>query len=126
MAKFITFDTETSGLTRNPDAYMFTFSECDGKGNASVHRIDEEDGSFNQKSYDRLNWIWADENKKRIHKICHNARFDITMAERRLGRRLEGHKTHETMALSHLFQNTHPTHSLAMLGHELFGYEGVE
>jgi DNA polymerase-1 len=30
------------------------------------------------------------------------------------------------MALSHLFQNTHPTHNLQMLGHELFGYESVD
>jgi len=121
VARFIAYDTETTGLTSNPDARMFTFSECDWNGNSSAHRIWDHDGTFREKAMQRLKWLWADEQSD-VGKVMHNARFDVTMTERLLKRSLRGHRIHDTMALSHLFQNTHQTHGLDTLGWELFGF----
>lgn len=122
MARYYTYDTETTGLKRHEGAYMFTFSDCDWNGNASVHRLWSHEGEHNPAAEKRLRWLWDDKGKTSVHKIMHNARFDVGMTEQHLGRSLYGHRVHETMALSHLFQNTHPTHGLDALGWELFGY----
>ena len=122
MLKPIAYDTETSGLLSNQNAYMFTYATCDSAGKTLVSKQwPDRPRNAGPKAQRRLEWIWSDENK-RLPKIMHNAKFDIGMTERHLGRSLKGHAIHETMALSHLFQNLHPTHKLADLGWELFGY----
>lgn len=117
----IAYDTETTGLKRHQDARMFLFGICDWNGDASVHRLESHDGKHFVNARRKLEWLWSDENRH-VPKVMHNARFDIGMTEKCLGRSLYGHEIHETMALSHLFQNTHPGHGLGKLGKLLFNY----
>ncbi len=114
--KPISYDTETTGLKRWGRDYMFTYSTCDWNGKTDVQRFD--DGPEARK---RLEWIWSDENKD-LPKIMHNARFDIGMTEKFLGRSLRGHEIHETMALGHILFNKHPGHGLDNLAFDFFGY----
>jgi len=122
----LTYDTETTGLYRHDGDEMFAFSTCnknpDGYGTTAVHRLDPPKARA-RASQARLDAIWSDTGKRRYAKVMHNARFDLGMTEKRLGRSLRGHEIHETMALSHIFQNLLPTHKLEYLGWELFGYD---
>ena len=96
---------------------MFTYSTCDWNGKTDVQRLDDTTGEARRK----LEWIWSDENKD-LPKIMHNARFDIGMTEKLLGRSLRGHTIHETMALGHILYNTHPGLGLDKLAFDFFGY----
>ena len=112
----ISYDTETTGLKRWGRDYMFTYSTCDWDWNTDVHRFDE-----GPKARILLERIWSDENKD-LPKIMQNARFDIGMTEKLLGRSLRGHEIHETMALAHILYNQHPGHGLDSLAFDFFGY----
>jgi DNA polymerase-1 len=125
MKKPLAYDTETTGLHRHEGHEMFSFSTCDkdsrGVGTTEVCRLDPPRNRA-RASQARLDEIWSDAGKCRWAKAMHNARFDIGMTEQRLGRSLRGHEIHETMALSHIFQNLLPTHKLEYLKWEMFGY----
>lgn len=100
---------------------MFAFSTCDKVGNTEVYR---GDGPKKRRvSYrERLETIWARRNRLKIEKICHNARFDCTMTASALDMPLSEmrqHTIHETMALSHLYNNRRRSHSLDQLSWEL-------
>jgi DNA polymerase-1 len=122
LAQPIAYDTETTGLKRHLGAEMFSFSTCDEGWGSEVHRLDGRFPGEPRAAQHRLEQLWGDRGRERWAKVMHNSRFDLGMTEKRLGRSLRGHDTHETMALSHLFQNTHPNHRLDELAWELFGY----
>jgi DNA polymerase-1 len=121
MKRPIAYDTETSGTKRHKGAYMFFFTSTDWDGESEAHRVLSQENDVVRDGDKYLRWLWSDENKD-LPKVMHNARFDIGMTEDYLGRSLYGHEIHETMALGHLFMNTHPTLGLKPLGHELFGF----
>ncbi len=118
----IAYDTETTGLHRHLGAEMFSFSTCTHDWKTTVHRLDGLPPSTPRAASFHLKQLWNETGKRRWAKVCHNSRFDIGMSEKRLGRSLRGHETHETMVLSHMFQNTHPNHRLGELAWELFDY----
>jgi len=115
----ISYDTETTGLDWHGRDYMFTFSTCTKAGKTEVHRLD--DPRTEAVARRRLNEIWSDENRD-LPKIMHNAKFDLGMTEKFLGRSLRGHEIHETMALGHILFNQHPHLSLDDLAYDFFGY----
>lgn len=119
--RVVIYDTETTGLDRHAGAEMFAFSTSDWDGNEEVYRLDRA-GARGAKARERLNDLWGDEGMRTLTKTCHNARFDIGMTQKRLGRSLRGHSIHETMALSHLDCNVRRSHALQYLGWELFKY----
>jgi DNA polymerase-1 len=118
----IAYDTETTGLNRHDGAEMFSYSTCTADWKTDVRRLDGKAPSTPKAARFRLEQLWGERGRQRWSKVMHNSRFDIGMTQDYLGRSLRGHDTHETMALSHLFQNTHPTHALDQLAWELFGY----
>lgn len=121
----LVIDTETDGLLRHKGAKMFAYATAEWDGadvdaaRVEVYRLDGKD---RDKADRRLRELWSDEGKQRYAKICHNARFDAGMVQDYLGRDLRGHTVHETMALSHIFQNDHYSHKLDDLAWDWFGY----
>ena len=118
----VAYDTETTGLKRHEGASMFSFSTCTHDWKTAVHRLDGQAPGTPKSSELHLEQLWGERGRERFSKVMHNSRFDIGMTKDHLGRSLRGHDTHETMALSHLFQNTHPNHRLDELSWELFNY----
>jgi len=120
----IAFDTETSGLSYHKGARMFTFSTVKRGGvDADVQRLDWR-GAKGLAARQRLEDIWSKTGARRYAKVMHNARFDIGHTQALLGRSLreDGHEIHETMSLSHIFQNQHYSHALDDVAYDIFGY----
>ena len=97
---------------------MFSYSTCDHQGRTTVQRIDGPPlrQLLGGKALEK---IWSETSKE---KIMHNAKFDLSFTEKKLGRRLEEHTIHDTVALSHILQNWHPNHGLKQLAWEIGGY----
>lgn len=114
----ISYDTETTGLDLHRGKRMFSYSTCSEKGDIGIYRLDGP--QVRQiKSQQFLDKIWADGARK-LPKVMHNAKFDITATEYRLNKELvEDHAFHDTIAQSHILQNHHPTHRLKDLGWEI-------
>lgn len=116
----ISYDVETTGLQRLRDK-MFAYSICDEDGNASRYRLD---GSLLRQVQARkkLNDIWSDESAKTLAKVSHG-KIDFGFTEQLLKpRNLRNHLVHDTMLMSHILQNNHPSHALDDLAWELGGY----
>ena len=114
----LSYDTETTGLNPYGPAKMFAYSTCDEDGGTRVLRLDGKDRKLKTgKSF--LEKIWRD---KKLFKVMHNAKFDLAMTEKRLGRKLaEDHPFHDTIIQSALLQNDHRDHKLKHVAWELAG-----
>lgn len=123
---FLAFDTETTGLSRWKGKRMFFFSTCDFQGETGAFRLERANKPKRHKIAMReLKRIWAPENRKRIRKVMHNARFDLGMVMSKLNiplAEMRKHGIEETMALAHLMQSHHPNLRLEELAWELFNY----
>ena len=118
--KTVSYDTETTGLDRRK-GQIFSFSTCTPEGSLEVHRFDGPPGR-RRKSLHTLEEIWS---QPLLAKVCHNAKFDIPFTQRFLGEWEDlwtTHTIHDTMVMSHLLQNHHPSHALKDLAWELSGY----
>jgi len=103
---------------------MFTYSTVEWDGvNPDVQRLDWR-GARGEGALKRLNDIWSPAGARKYAKVMHNARFDVGHTQALLGRSLreDGHEIHETMALSHIFQNQHYSHALDDVAWDVFGY----
>ena len=116
--KYLSYDTETTGLNPYDDAEMFAFSTADEDATIRVCRLDGKDKR--PKTAKKYLWqLWSD---KSIAKVMHNAKFDLSFTEKYFGRRLaEDHQFHDTQIQSHLLQNDHVNHRLKQLAWELAG-----
>jgi len=103
---------------------MFAFSTSTYTGQTEIFRHEASADPTRYSVADaRLEALWGPQGLN-IEKDMHNARFDIGMTMSKLGKPLAEMRKHpigETMALSHLCQNLHPSHKLDDLGWELFG-----
>lgn len=100
---------------------MFAFSTSTWNGDTGVYRRDGPE-SRRAAYRKRLETIWSPDHRKDISKGCHNARFDcgMTMAELPMPlSEMRKHDVHESMALSHLFNNRHRGHKLEDLAWEM-------
>ncbi len=119
-------DTETTGLNPYLGARMFAFSTCSYRGDTGVYRMERAAKAGEpERAKARLENLFDDRGRRTVSKVFHNARFDLDMIRHRLGiplAELRKHDIHETMALSHLVQNLHPSHALDQLAWEYFSY----
>lgn len=115
--KAIAYDTETTS-TRRALGEVFSYSLCDEEGKTTVHRLDGSAVRVAQNKY-KLEKLWADTS---VAKVMHNAKFDLGFTEKLLGRKLREHPIHDTMLMSHILQNHHPSHALDDLAWELAAY----
>jgi len=94
---------------------MFAFATCDANFNTDV--VDERTSSrssLRQRTAAVLGGNHAI--------VCHNAKFDVSMAESLLGTRLRGVvDIHETMALDHVLDNLAPSRGLDDIAWRRFG-----
>ena len=113
--RVVAYDTETTGLQAYHGAEMFSYSTATEKGRTFVQRLD---GSRLRRlqGRKRLAKLWSDTS---VAKSMHVAKFDLTITEKCLGRRLDDHPVHCTHKMSHLLQNHHHGHSLDNLAWEL-------
>lgn len=113
----LAYDTETTAKRRQ-DAEIFSYSLCDPEGLGSVNRLDGHPvrRATNER---KLRILWEDIS---ITKVCHNTKFDLGVTEKHLGRTLRDHNIHDTMLMSHILRNDHPSHALDDLAWELAGY----
>jgi DNA polymerase-1 len=119
--EYINYDIETTGLQRLRDK-IFSFAVCDEEGKSGVHRLDGSQLRQVQ-SKNILDKLWADESSKTISKVMHNAKLDFGFTEQLYPtRNLRKHVIHDTMIMSHLLQNNHPSHALDDLAWELADY----
>jgi len=119
--KPFSYDTETTGLYPFSGAEMFSFSVSDFDGNATVHRLDG--GKLRSiQSNKMLKKIWGNE---KLHKVMHNAKFDLEMTEKTLGKRLDGNSVHCTHKMSHILRNN-GSHKLDDLTWEYGAYPKVD
>ena len=113
----IAYDTETTGLDVYGNDKVFAYATCDETGKCTVKRLDK--GRQNA-SLDYLEGLWSPSLTKVM--VMHNAKFDLAMTEKLLGRKLDGMLIHDTMIMSHLLQNDHTSHALDTLAWELCAY----
>lgn len=113
----VSYDTETTGLCwYNPNDNVFAFSTCDENERVEVHRLDGNKERV-QRSMAALDALWSD---TAILKVMHNAKFDILMTEKLLGRKLHEQPIADTLIMSHLLQSK-LSHRLKDLAWELAG-----
>ena len=111
--RVLAYDTETNGLDLHYGKRMFAFSTCSPGGMSRAWRL-SRGGST---AY--LKRLFGE---RAIVKVMHNAKFDLTATEYQLGRRVAETTTfHDTILMSHVLQNLHPTHRLKDLSWELAG-----
>jgi len=115
--RLLAFDTECTGLDRfDPSVHMFSFSTCTTNGETGVHRLDGSPVRVVQ-SDQRLQEI-LEQNTL----IMHNAKFDIGMVEKRIGRPLRDLHFHDTSLMSRILRNDHYSHRLKDLTRDLAQY----
>lgn len=109
----LSYDTETNGLDLHTRHSMFAFSTCTPDEKVEVRRL-ERVGSL-----PKLVQLFSNPN---FVPVMHNAKFDLTATELKLGKRLAETITfHDTMIQSHILQSNHPNHKLKQLAWELAG-----
>lgn len=121
----ICYDVETTGLQRLTNK-IFAFSTGDAEGNTQVHRFDRGGIRANaaQKCMDKL---WIGESANQYVKIMHN-KLDLGFTEQWYKTKLVPREfmddlpIHDTMIMSLILQNTHPSHALDDLAFELANY----
>lgn len=97
---------------------MFMFSVCDSDGEKYHQRIDGPEVR-QIRGTRMLRDLWDGDTQQ----VMHNAKFDVTMAERALGRRdLRHKKFHDTYMQHHILHSSHPSHELKQLLWEYCGY----
>ncbi len=115
LMKMVAYDTETTGLYPFHGDSMFCYSTCDEQGNVGFQRVDGP--RLRQLVGTRkLREFWSDTSTA---KVMHNAKFDLHMTEKHLGRKLDEHTIHCTHKMSHVLQNDHHGHRLKDLAWEL-------
>lgn len=113
MQSALAFDTETNGLKPHGGNSMFAYSTCDEDAYIQVVRMTERNADK------RL----ADVLSGRHLVVMHSAKFDLSFAEKRLGRRVaEVVPFDDTKTMSHMLRNNHHGHGLKDLAWELAGY----
>ena len=112
----ISYDTETTGLSRYHGKKIFGWSTCNVEGDIGVLRCDK---GRRLKNVPKLRKFWQDNS---ITKVMHNAKFDLGMTEDLLKCQLaETAPFHDTMIMSHLLQNDRMNHQLKHLAWVLAG-----
>lgn len=114
----LAYDTETTGLSVHAGYRMFAYSTSTEDWKLDVVRLD---GSPSRQKAGRaaLEEVWSHPERP---VVFHNSKFDLKHTEAYLGRSVEGQAFHDTMAMSHMLQNRHPSHALKQLTWELAGY----
>ena len=114
--RILSYDTETTSLRRQIGD-IFAYSLCDMEGQTSVHRLD---GSAVRQVQSRriLEQIWKDHDTSLV---MHNAKFDVGFTEKLLATPIASSRFHDTMLMSHILRNHHPSHALKDLSWELAG-----
>jgi DNA polymerase-1 len=105
----LVLDTETSGLDIYGGAEMFAFSTCTADDHTEVHRVDRGP-KRKAEADDRLEMLLASAYRSfGSPLVFHNAKFDIAIIEKYLGRRLaEDLQFEDTMIMSQILQNDSP------------------
>jgi DNA polymerase-1 len=115
------FDVETDGLNPYHGDKVFAFCIGDYDYNVKVYRLDHNDEMLNKKNRKILQDFFTNTS---IAKIAHNFKFELMMLLEAEGINVpEGTVWHDTMIMSQLLRNLAPSHALAYLGWELFGYD---
>jgi len=116
--RYMSYDTETTGLDIYRGDRMFAFSIGNEDGATEVYRLD---GSALRvhRGERMLRKFWAD---TRVEKTIHNALFDIPVTQHYGIKIPDRTRYHCTMTMSHLLQNWHRSHALKDLCWELGGF----
>lgn len=120
--RWMSYDTETTGLQLHYGKRMFSYSTCTDDGTIDVRRLDGSRSRVASNSL-HLQKLMDEAKQKRVAIVMHNSKFDLLATEYYLDSKLaEDIVFHDTYLQSHLLHNNHMTHALDDLAWELASF----
>ena len=119
------YDVETTGLQRLKHR-IFSYAVCSEQGDSTVHRLDGSKLRQVQ-NQNKLSRMWNADTVTTHCFTMHNAKLDFGFTEQHFkDRSLRKHEFHDTMIMSCLLQNNHPSHALDDLAWELANFPKLQ